>query len=266
MRKKIIVGIVLFLVVISIAKNKIIEISVENICTHVIGTKLDIASMQVGIVRPVIAIKGMKLYNPKGYPTKIMAEIPEIYVHYNLPEMVKGKVYLEELRFSMKELNIVKNYEGKVNLNSIKPVENEEDGKQIEEQDKGKVPEVYIKTFFLKAGDVYYRDYSKSSEQPTVNKFEINLDEKYENISDPYTLVRLIIYSVLMNTTVSNVVNVPMAGVKDVYKTGTKVVTTAVKKAGEVTETAARDAEDVLKKAAAGFGSFLGSHEKSEEK
>jgi hypothetical protein len=266
MIKKIILGIMLLVVIISIAKDKIIEISVENICTHVIGTKLDIASMQVGIVRPVVAIKGMKLYNPKGYPTKIMAEIPEIYVHYNLPEMVKGKLYLEELRFSMKELNIVKDYEGKVNLNSLKSVENKEDGKQIEEQDKGKVPEIYIKTFYLKAGNVYYQDYSKASEQPTVNRFEINLDEKYENISDPYTLVRLIIYRVLMNTTVSNVVNVPMAGVKEVYKTGTKVVTTAVKKAGEVTETAARDAENALKKTAAGFGSFLGSHDKPEEK
>ena len=66
MVKKIILGTILFLVVISLVKDKIIEVSAENICTRVIGVRLDIDSLKVGLVRPVISIKDMKLYNPNG--------------------------------------------------------------------------------------------------------------------------------------------------------------------------------------------------------
>lgn len=265
MVKKVILGAVLFLVVISLVKDKIIEVSAENICTRVTGVKLDIDSLKVGLVRPVISIKDMKLYNPKGYPTEIMADIPEVYVHYNLPEMMTGKIYLEELRFNMKELDIVRNDEGKVNLDSLKPVKDKEDGLQIEERNKGKIPEMYIGTLYLQAGDVYYRDYSQKSEQPTVNKFEINLDEKYQDIRDPYTLIRLIIYRVLMNTTVSNVVDLPMSGVKEAYKTGERVVGGAVEKAGQAAGIVVEDTKNAFGKAAAGIEGLFSSQQEAKE-
>ena len=122
---------------------------------------------------------------------------------------------------------------------------------------------MYIGTFYLKAGDVYYRDYSQKSEQPTVKRFEINLDEKYQDISDPYTLIRLIIYRVLMNTTVSKVVDVPMSGVKDAYKTGEKVVGGAVEKAGEAAEIVVEDTKDVFGKAVSGIGGLFSSQEET---
>ncbi|MBD3426739.1 MAG: hypothetical protein GF409_05870 [Candidatus Omnitrophica bacterium] len=261
MLKKILVVVILFLLVAFIAKDKIIEVSSENIFKHILGIRLDIGSMDVGLVRPAIFIKDMKLYNPRGFPTETMAVIPEVYVRYDLIQVLKGKVYLEELKFSMQQLNIVRDEQARLNVNTIKPLESKEEGQVVAQQEQRKIPEIYIANLHLKVGDVYYRDYSARSEQPTVKKYEINLDEEYQDIKDPYTLVRLIFVRSLTGTDISNLVDIPMSQVQDVmqkaYSTGKEAIGAAAEQTSETTHTVIDKTSSVLKEAAEGFGGLL---------
>ena len=119
-RKVLIIALVIALGVL-LFRNIIAKIAIENGVQFATGLKLRMDSFNIGIFRSKINIAGLRLYNPKGFEDKVMLDIPNIYIDYNLPAILKGKVYLQEVRFNLKEFTVVKNKEGRVNLNYLKP-------------------------------------------------------------------------------------------------------------------------------------------------
>lgn len=202
----VVIGILVVLLALFFAKNMIAKIAVEKGVKQVTGLKLKTGSFNIGIMKTFVGIKNLRLYNPKGYKDKVMFHMPEIFADYNLSAMMKRKVHLEKMRLNLKELTVVKNEKGQLNLNSLKPVQKEKDVKAKEEKKEAKSPEIQIDRLELKIGKVVYKDYSKRK-TPSVREFDINLDEKYENITDPNELVRLIIVKALMNTTIAQLAN-----------------------------------------------------------
>jgi hypothetical protein len=65
----------------------------------------------------------------------------------------------------------------------------------------------------LKIGKVVYKDYSRGTE-PFVQEFNVNLNERYSNITDPYKLVSLIVVKALWNTTIASLANFNLDGLK----------------------------------------------------
>lgn len=268
MRRKIIILLVLLIIVVIPLKDKIVELVLEKTCTFITGVKLDIGKMNVRIFKTIVEIKDMKLYNPENYTDRLMADIPEIYIDYDLSKILKGIVFLNEVRFHLKELDIIKNKEGKVNIDYLKAVKNKTDGEQLERNEKGKIPNIEIKLLYLKAEKVVYKNYSKK--EPIIREFNVNLDQKYENINNPYTFIRLVISSVLRNTAIEHIVDIPMAGVKnimkDAYKTGTLVIKNTVETTTDATGKLLENPGGTLFKAAKGLeGIFKGSMFKKKE-
>lgn len=261
-----VVAVILFL---SLAKDMVIKGAIQKGTELVTGLKLNMRSFNLGIIRSLVAIKEVKLFNPKGYPDKIMLDIPEIYVDYNLPAIIGGKLHLEKMRINLQEFSVVKNEKGELNLDSLKVVQAQKEGKKPEE--KGKAPKIQIDNLELKIGRVIYKDYSRSK-TPSVREFDINLNEKYENITDPYSLVSLIVVKALMNTTIASLANFDLGGLKstvsdtlssakkiageaaskaqEAAKAGAEKTQEAVQKTAETTQKAAQEAADVLKKTA----------------
>lgn len=150
----------------------------------------------------------------------------------------------------MTQFNLVKNDNGELNVQQLKPVKQKEEGKELEkkEAEAGKLPDIYIGSLALKVGTVKYKDYSSDPAAPSVRTFNVDIDETYEDIDDPYTLVRLILISALRKTAVSDLVDVPMQGVDKVMRTAQKMAgqtqavvkdtaETATEAAGTATET-----------------------------
>ena len=200
--------------VVLLAKDAIIKVSVENAVGSITGLKLNIASFKVGILRPVVDIKNIKLLNPVNFPDKTMIDMPEIYVKYNLPAIIGGKVHLPELRLALKEFIVEKNSKGELNLDALKNVQaQKKDKPAAPSKTAGKAPEIKIDLFKLRIGKVVYKDYSKGAE-PQVREFNINLDETYSNIDNPYILANLIIVKALMNTTISSLTGFDVKGLE----------------------------------------------------
>ncbi|MEF9438444.1 MAG: hypothetical protein L0922_06815, partial [Candidatus Mariimomonas ferrooxydans] len=194
------------LIVLSFAKNIIARTLVSAGVKAVTGLRISMKSMNVGIIRTLVDIKGLRLFSPAGFPDREMLNMPEAYVDYDLGAFLKGKTHLEEVRLNLKEFVIVKNEKGELNLDSLKV------GKKAR---KEKAPrEFRIDALHLKIGKVIYKDYSAGT-PPRVTEFVLNLDERYENITNPYAVSNLIVFRALVNTTVARLTDFELGPLKE---------------------------------------------------
>ena len=251
---KILLIAVAIILVLSLAKDFIIKTAVEKGVEVVTGLKLNIGSLNVGVIRPITAIKNMRLFNPAGFPDKIMMNISEIYVHYDLPAIIGGKVHLPEVRLGLQEFTVVKNSKGELNLDALKNVQAQKDGKAgaqksgkpAEQKTAGKAPDIQIDKLSLSIGKVVYKDYSKGA-APSVKEFNVNLNEVYKDVDNPYTLASLIVVKALIGTPIAALSNFDLKGlqgsVSNAMAGAQKAASAAADKAGK----AATGAVDKMK-------------------
>ena len=276
--KKIIIiacSVLAFLVVLSFAKDMMIKAALEGGMKAATGLSLKMQDFKVGIIRTLVGIKGLKLYNPAGYQDKVMLDMPEIYLDYDLIPALGGKIRVGDLRINMKELVVVKNRSGEININSLNVVKDGKTAKKPAPGKKaGKPLDMYIKTLGLKIGKVVYKDYSQG-DKPVVSEVEVNMDEEFHNIGSVQALAGIILVKALSGTVVGRLSGVDMKALKDIAggalsgakKTASDAAASAQEqlksasqetraRAGEAlkkAQKAAEDAEAALKKKADGL-------------
>ncbi len=251
-------------VVLSFAKNTIAKISVEQGVHLVTGLKMGIRGFNIGLLRTNVDIKGIRLYNPRGFKDKLMMDMPEVYVDYDLPAIIKGTIHIPEMRLDMKEFVVVKNADGALNLDSLNVVQQEKTGEK-----EGEMPKMQIDSLQLKIGKVVYKDYSAGG-KPSVQEFNININETYKNIDDPNKLVSLIVVKALMNTTIAKLTNFDIGPLKNL---SADTLATAQKMVGQVggqllqgATPAAQEAGKAVSETADSIGGAIGGLFGSKEK
>ena len=274
-RKIIIIPAIVFAIIIVLffGKNMIIKTSVTTGVKAMTGLKLSIRSMNIGVFKSLIGINGLQLHNPQGFEDDLMIDLPEIYVDYNLGAFMKGKTHLEEVRLHLQEFIVVKNGAGELNLDSLKVVKAAEDEKEGEvgtekddgEKEKTKMPDIQIDLLALKIDKVIYKDYSKGT-SPKVKEYNVNIDERYENITDPQSIGRLIIVEALKNTTIARLANFDIEKLQKglaetVRKTAEKALDTQINaveaKKDSIEEKATETAKETVEKASDTIKKFL---------
>jgi hypothetical protein len=135
-----------------------------------------------------------------------MFDMPEVYVHYDLPSIIGGKIHLREMRLNMSEFIVVKNEKGELNLDALNVVKDQKKEAKPDPAKKDEAPEIQIDVLELEVGRVLYKDYSKGG-KPSVQEFKLNLKERYTDITDPNKLVGLIVVKALANTTIARLAN-----------------------------------------------------------
>jgi uncharacterized protein involved in outer membrane biogenesis len=248
----VIVVILAAVITLSFSKNIIAKISIEKGVGMVTGLRLDMRSLNVGIIRTLIGIKDLKLFNPEEFEDRIMVDMPEIYVDYDLGAIFKGKVHLEEVRLNLKKFVVVKNEKGELNLDSLKVVQAEKEEKIPSEEKKAKAPALRIDVLDLKIDKVIYKDYSKGT-PPSVKEFNVNINERYENITNPYALASLIMVKALMNTTIASLADFDLgplqSEISGTLKEATQITKETAGKAIEAGEEAGQKAKEAAKEA-----------------
>jgi len=193
------------LMAVSVVKDLAIKTAVEKGVEAVTGLSLTISGFNVGVLRSAVSIKGLKLHNPKGFTDPVMVNMPEIYVDYDLPAMFGGMIHLKEVRMDLAEFVVVKNRDGKLNLDSLKALTAQKQGKTSQDK-SGKPMKMRIDLLKLKVGKAVYKDYSAGG-APSVKEFNIGIDDTYTNIDNPNTLVSLIVIKALSGTVIANLAN-----------------------------------------------------------
>jgi len=211
------IGIVAILVVLSVAKDALIKIAVEKGSEMFAGLPIKMRSINVGILKTVFNIRDLAVLNPKTFRfnDRVMLDMPEVYVDYNLPAILKRRIHLYEVRINLREFIVVKNEKGKINLDSLKMAQPKKKTSKPQSGSKGgiKISDVQIDVLRIKVDTVIYKDYSQGS-VPVVKKFNINIDERYEDISGLSSLANLIIVKPLMKTTISRLADINLNDLK----------------------------------------------------
>lgn len=247
--KRLFSAVVIAVIVVSIfaaAKNFIAKQIISAGVRTLTGLKVDMRSMDIGIFRTLISIDGLRLFNPSGFEGGLMVDMPEVYVDYDLDAFIKGKVHLKKLRLDLREFIVVKNSKGEVNLDSLETIRSKKpaSGKNL------KTHNLRIDVLELKIGKVLYKDYYNTA-KPRIREFKVNIDERYENITDPGKLTNLIVLKALVNTSVSGLtgfdMGILMDGLGDTLGVASKIVGgtagTAIKAGGGVVDSAKETTE-----------------------
>lgn len=206
MFKKIGMGFLILLlvliVIVVVGKNIIVRAAVTKGVKVVTGLNMRIDSVNIGIANTLLGIKGLVLYNPPSFEDKVMMDLPEIYVDYDLGAFFKKNVHLSELRLNLKEFVVIKNKQGILNIDSLTAVQTGKKTETVKTQEPKAQPaekiQIQIDLMKLKIGKVIYKDYSNGG-KPLIRTLNLNIDEEYENITDPEAVVRIIVVKVLTN-------------------------------------------------------------------
>ena len=247
-----IVFLIILVALLFVGKNLIAKTAVTSSVKVITGLQMDIDSMDVGISNTLVGINGMKLYNPAGYQERVMVDMPEIYVDYDLGSFLKRKAHLEEVRINLKALTVVKDKDGNLNIDSLKVVKEGKDDKKPEEKKK---TEVKIDVLDLKIGKVAYKDYSISKEPKTL-EYNLNIHEKFYNITDLNEMGKLILVKALMDTNIAKLANFQLDSLKsEVSDTLKKVTDTGIRETGKIADKAVGGTvKDIQKKLKLPFG------------
>lgn len=256
---RIIIIVVVIAVLALLAKNIIAKVAIEQGARAVTGLELKMDKFNLSLTKNLVGMKELRLYNPKGYPDKVMVDMPTILVDYKIAPLFQGKVHLEDMVFHLNELTVVKNKDGELNLDALKPVKKEETAekkekpKKEEKKEPGKAPQFQIDKMVLRVGTVYFKDYSKG-EEPKVKTFNIDLDETFYDIQDPTVLVNLILFKALTGTTIGRLADFDMKGlqnsVSDQMAASKEKAAELAKQSKEMAAQKAKEAEKLGKEAA----------------
>ncbi len=207
MKKNILIVGVAFLVLLTIfvlARNVIVKAGIERGVEYATGLPLTIGGLDIGLGTPTIGLKNIKLYNPKTFPDRVMIDVTDVYIHYNLSDILKKNYHFPEIRLDLKELVVVRNKDGQVNLDSLKPAQKEE--KIVPQGPAVSTSKFQIDHLKLKIGKVIYKDYSQGGEL-SVKEFPINIEEEFTNVDNLQGFVSLIVLRALAKTSVAQLAN-----------------------------------------------------------
>lgn len=181
------------IVALSFFKDLIIKTAVTMTATRVLGTPVHIDGMSVGFIKQSVRIKGLRVDNPPGFPSGVLMDIPEIGVDYDLPAILKGNLHLRQLILNLKELNVIRNPDGKLNVDALKVV--------IPPKSEKNTP-MQIDTAVLNLEQATLTN--RTQDPPVTQTFNIGINRTYHNIQSAQQLATLIIVETLRRTAVKD--------------------------------------------------------------
>lgn len=168
------------------------------------GTSVRINRFSFSLFRQAIEIKGLKFYHPRGYPKAVMVDMPRVGLKYDLFALFRRKVHLHSVEVDLKELVVIKNNEGQLNVDALKVAQRKEE-RSAEKTKKvsQKLIAMQVDELILSIGKVVYKDFSKSVDKPSIQVFELNVKErKYKNIVSAQQLIALVLVESMKPTAI----------------------------------------------------------------
>ena len=225
------IGVVVFLVLLFLTLNLVARKAVEIGVKKVTGFPLEIGSLDFRLFTSKIDVRNIKLKNPSAYGDHndpVFADLPELYIDYQLPSILKGKNHINDMRVELKEIVIVKKAGGDSNVGQLKKALFSGKGGT-----KYQIDLLRVKC----AGQVVIKDYSRA--KPSERRIPINVSAEYKNISDSTDITRLVLLTVMSQ------IHLPDIGIKpDELKKG---LGEGVKGLGDSLDKAGKSLGDTLK-------------------
>ena len=204
---RIIIVLTIILAILIAGRNIITKVVLEKGVEAATGLPLKVKKIDLGLAKTHIGIEGLSIFNPEGFPREAMFHAPEIFVDYNLGAIIKGKVHLEDVRLDFDRFVIIKNKEGKTNLEALKPKakEGQPSREAAKKDDAGpkKALQIQIDRLAVKIGKVVYKDYSQGGD-PVIKEYKVNISEEINDVTNIQNLLGIIATKAMAKTVLSS--------------------------------------------------------------
>lgn len=107
---------VVLVVVFFLSLNSILRVVIEHNIRAQTGMDAEIGRFKLGLLEPTIEIQNLKIYNSADFGGTLFLNIPEIHAEYDRAALAKKEIHITLMRFSLGELDIVKNQTGQTNI------------------------------------------------------------------------------------------------------------------------------------------------------
>jgi len=212
----IVLGIILALLIgLVLAKDLIIKSAIEFGGSKALGTKVRLSGFHLSFSKQSVELNGLTVANPDGFPSGDMIAIDDIKVACLLQDLKEKKVHLTEVTFSVKELALIRNAQGKLNVESLKGSGSEEkNGGKKEKPAQGKAEYSFlIDKLTIAAPKVTYTELSPATANAQPQNFNLKFNKTYTNVDSVEKLTWLLITDVTKE-----------AGLKSVAAIGSKAL------------------------------------------
>jgi hypothetical protein len=141
------------------------------------GTGMDakVGKLEVGLLTPTVNLEGLKMYNRPEFGGGVFLDMPELRLEYVPESMRSGKLHLKTVRLHIAEVNVVKNKEGKTNIEAVNKEASRKTGGQKKDTNKPGMDFGGIDIAYVTIGKVRITDLSNPK-----NNREINVGMKEE--------------------------------------------------------------------------------------
>jgi hypothetical protein len=203
MRRNIFIFLVVIVVLVALVKDQIIKSIVISQAKEIMGVKVDVGTLGIGLIRQEIRIKELKVYNPDGFPAGVMVDIPEISVDYDLAAFLKGSLHLPLVVVQLKEMVVVRNEQGKLNVDALNVAQK---GKKDKPQEKKEEKQLGMQmdVVTLNLGKVVVKDYSKDPNQPTIQAYDLGVNKTFKNVKSAEQFATLVLVEAMGPTALKN--------------------------------------------------------------
>jgi hypothetical protein len=182
-----------------VKRLKIKEI-VDNQIEQSLGIKVSIEEIKFSPLLARISVRGVTVMNPEGFVETELAYIETIHLLIDPIEiLVSKKPNIYALALNLERLNIIKNKEGKVNIEELIPIKD----KNAALEDK---TPFYFDILVLSVGKVRLADYSGPKLKEHIYPIGIK-DATFIMLKDEQEVVRLIVSKAIANTDIGKIIN-----------------------------------------------------------
>lgn len=224
------------------ARETLLRLGLETAVTRLTGFETKVGDIRLDLYPTMVHLQNLKIYNPKTFKKDIFADIPEIYIEPDLAAILKKEsLHIREVRFAVREINVVKDEKGVSNLQMLSSVGQAAKGK-TETKPQTAAPKREAALPFkldrleLTLRKVSFEDHSEALSGKMIPKtlsaginrgmiyknvsVDLNVDRQvFQNITDPKAIVNVVLMKILYGTTFGNVLGLdPTALAKDLTK------------------------------------------------
>jgi len=268
--KGIVIFILVLVVILVLGRNIIIPMGAKIGVKAMTGLTLKMDKFNIGVLSTKVDIQGLKILNPAGYEDPVMLDLPRLYVDYNLKDMIGGTIHLNDVKFFLTELVIVKQADGSSNVDGIMKLAQKKSDKAEKKDEpvvaKDKKPlKIQLDLVEIKIGRFVSKSYSKAG-KADVKEIKLNIDKRYEKqtveaiAADLSKYVGTVLLQMTMNLGLGDLGNLVSGTIGSVGKLGTDALKTGVdvgKGAVDVGKGAVDEAANVLKGTADGVKNII---------
>ena len=194
-----IIAIFLALFLLSVLKDCLLKIAIEKTSERMIGAKVQMSTFSLGLLTHQLRIKNLRLYNPPSFPDQVLLVMPEVMVDVDVMALIQGRMHFPRVVFNMDKMVICKNNDGKLNINSLKIIQDQmaaSKGKPM------KLPVIKIDLLELNLGKVIFEDHSHAP-PVVVEAYDVAIkNEKIRNIDGLPKLIASVTVEALKPTAI----------------------------------------------------------------